>query len=69
MEILDLMYSIFIILAAESIIRIIDFSSEIKVKLTSFLKLIPRLTIKVDLSEFNLNTRMILNDNNEYVFR
>ena len=69
MEILDLMYGIFIILAAESIIRIIDFSSEIKDKLTSFLKLIPRLTIKVDLSEFNLNTRMILNDNNEYVFR
>ena len=69
MEILDLMYGIFIILAAESIIRVIDFSSEIKDKLTSFLKLNPRSTIKVDLSEFNLNTRMTLNDNNEYVFR
>lgn len=69
MEILDLMYSIFIRLSAEAILRIIDYSDEIKDKLTSFLKLRPRLKLKVDLSEFNLNTRMTLNDNNEYVFR
>lgn len=69
MEILDLMYSIFIRLSAEAILRIIDYSDEIKDKLTSFLKLSPRSKLKVDLSEFNLNTRMTLNDNNEYVFR
>ena len=39
MEILDLMYGIFVILAAEAIIRVIDSSSEIKDKLTSLLKL------------------------------
>ena len=69
MENLDIISYIFISLSTLAILRIIDYSGEIKDKLTSFLKLSPRSKLKVDLSEFNLNTRMTLNDNNEYVFR
>ena len=61
---------IFIRLSTEAIIRIIDFRSEIKEKLlTFFLKFNKKSRPKQVLSEFNLSTRMVLNDNNEYVFR
>ena len=69
MDNIDIIFYILIGLLIKAILRIIDYSSEIKDKLTSFLKLSPRSKLKVDLSEFNLNTRMTLNDNNEYVFR
>lgn len=69
METLDIISNILIYLSIKAILRIIDYSDEIKDKLTSYLKLSPRSKLKVDLSEFNLNTRMTLNDNNEYVFR
>ena len=69
MDNIEIISHILIGLLIKAILRIIDYSSEIKDKLTSFLKLNPRSKLKVDLSEFNHNTRMTLNDNNEYVFR
>ena len=66
-----ILVGIFIRLSTEAIIRVIDSRGEIKEKLTSFLMKLnnKKSRPKVDLSEFNLSTRMVLNDNNEYVFR
>lgn len=72
METLEIIYRIIVGLSTEVIIRIIDSRGEIKKKLTSLLKWKKDKKAKpekVDLCEFNLNTRMTLNDNNEYVFR
>jgi hypothetical protein len=69
MENLEIIYGILVGLSTEAIKRVIDSSGEIKDKLSSLLKLDTRSKLKVNLSEFNLNTRMTLNDNNEYVFR
>jgi hypothetical protein len=65
-----ILVGIFIRLSTEAIIRIIDFRSDIKEKLlTFFLNFNKKSRRKQDSSEFNLSTRMVLNDNNEYVFR
>ena len=71
METLEILYRIIVGLSTEAIIRVIDSHGEIKEKLTSFLMKLnnKKSSPKVDLSEFNLSTRMVLNDNNEYVFR
>ena len=65
-----ILVGIFIRLSTEAIIRIIDFRSDIKEKLlTFFLNFNKKSRRKQDSSEFNLSIRMVLNDNNEYVFR
>ena len=69
MQHLEIIYGILVSLSTEAIKRVIDSRGEIMDKLTSLLKLDTRSKLKVNLSEFNLNTRMTLNDNNEYVFR
>ena len=71
MESLEIIYGILIGLSTAAILRVIDSRSEIKENLTSLMKQKKdqKLKPEVDLSEFNHNTRMTLNDNNEYVFR
>lgn len=67
-----ILVGIFIRLSTDAIIRVIDYGSEIKEKLlTSFLmKFNKKSRRKQDPNNlFNLNTQMVLNDNNEYVFR
>ncbi|HKO39845.1 MAG TPA: hypothetical protein VJU85_01180 [Nitrososphaeraceae archaeon] len=67
-----ILVGIFIRLSTDAIIRVIDYGSEIKEKLlTSFLmKFNKKSKRKQDPNTlFNLNTRIVLNDNNEYVFR
>ena len=71
MESLEIIYGILIGLSTAAILRVIDSRSEIKEKLTLLMKQKKdqKLKPEVDLSVFNHNTRMTLNDNNEYVFR
>jgi len=67
---IEIIYGILGGLLTEAIIRVIDSRSEIKEKLlTFFLNFDKKSRRKQDSSEFNLSTRMVLNDNNEYVFR
>jgi hypothetical protein len=68
---IEIIYGILGGLLTEAIIRVIDSRSEIKEKLlTFFLNFDNKSRPKQDPNNlFNLNTEMVLNDNNEYVFR
>ena len=66
-----ILVGIFIRLSTDAIIRVIDYRREIKEKLLTFLMQFNKKSRpKQDPNNlFNLNTQMVLNDNNEYVFR
>jgi hypothetical protein len=68
---IEIIYGILGGLLTEAIIRVIDSRSEIKEKSITFLmKFNKKSRRKQDPNDlFNLSTRMVLNDNNEYVFR
>jgi hypothetical protein len=68
---IEIIYGILGGLLTEAIIRVIDSRSEIKEKsITFLLKFNKKSRRKQDPNDlFNLSTRMVLNDNNEYVFR
>jgi hypothetical protein len=67
---IEIIYGILGGLLTEAIIRVIDSRSEIKEKSITFLmKFNKKSRRKQDPNDlFNLSTRMVLNDNNEYVF-